>query len=128
MAPKTTIEEYTKKRKQMDGEPQDVVQRKLYMDEDCPICYEHMLSTETISWCQHSCGNNMHTDCFTRWASKGGNKCPWCRATLSDLSNKKKKFTELPEHYINLTTTTGTETTEIKETTETTPALNKNDP
>lgn len=37
---------------------------------DCPICFmEFDPSTETIIWCETSCGNNIHKTCFDQWAA-----------------------------------------------------------
>lgn len=49
---------------------------------DCPICYDLMKKSENIIWCRYSCGQNVHKDCFNRWANSGRSKirCVWCRA------------------------------------------------
>jgi hypothetical protein len=33
---------------------------------DCPICYEEMRQQDATVWCV-KCGNNLHTECFSRW-------------------------------------------------------------
>ncbi|KXZ54207.1 hypothetical protein GPECTOR_5g30 [Gonium pectorale] len=60
---------------------------------DCPICYEEMVAgagrgAEAITFCA-SCGNNMHRECFSRWAASkrsGGSQvtCVYCRAPWQD--------------------------------------------
>ncbi|CAI5465509.1 unnamed protein product [Closterium sp. Yama58-4] len=66
---------------------------------DCPICYEPLggegagkrgggKPAETVVFCQR-CGNNVHSDCFSRWkaAKRGGMvTCVWCRAPWGDGS------------------------------------------
>ncbi|GIL48480.1 hypothetical protein Vafri_4997 [Volvox africanus] len=56
---------------------------------ECPICYENLVASgggpaEAITFCT-SCGNNMHKDCFDRWATSKRSSgqtvtCVYCRA------------------------------------------------
>lgn len=45
------------------------VQREL--EGDCPICFEELKPenrpAEAVVFC-HTCGNNIHRDCFARWS------------------------------------------------------------
>ena len=54
---------------------------------DCPICCEEFSGGDkaSVTWCQSSCGNNMHKACFDQWARQkraigGPITCPFCRA------------------------------------------------
>jgi len=54
------------------------------LEGDCPVCYEPFAGcAEAVVFC-HSCGNNIHKDCFEHWrASKvaaGRPTCVLCRA------------------------------------------------
>ncbi|TFY60316.1 hypothetical protein EVJ58_g5233 [Rhodofomes roseus] len=55
-------------------------------DDDCPICYEnmHRAKENTLVWCEE-CGNGLHKECFTQWATTARSKaqlvtCVFCRA------------------------------------------------
>ncbi|KAJ5113493.1 hypothetical protein N7456_002027 [Penicillium angulare] len=66
----TTTEDDEGKRKPIEG--------------DCPICFMELKAEEKIVWCQSSCGNNVHKDCFDKWAIQSrltsGIRCVYCRA------------------------------------------------
>ena len=52
---------------------------------ECPICVEDfdVERRESIVYCQASCGNNIHKQCFEKWAAtkRGGEvTCPYCRS------------------------------------------------
>lgn len=55
--PQATPEDLTAgKRKPIDGE--------------CPICFmDFEPDKEEIVWCRAACGNNIHKECFDKWAS-----------------------------------------------------------
>jgi len=58
------------------------VAQKPLGDSDCPICLESLRSSETIVYCQSTCGNNIHSVCMTRWIAKCAADhpcCPLCR-------------------------------------------------
>lgn len=94
LASQEVISEYTKKRK-------PGVERRLYLEEDCPICYDHMSSEEGTAWCRYSCGNSMHTECLNKWTARVGRNCPYCRASLDDI--KRPKLDD-ENDYINVCT------------------------
>ena len=50
-------------------------------DTECPICFEILDPAEPnkIIWCQYSCGNNVHRDCFQKWCQFTGDSCVTCR-------------------------------------------------
>jgi hypothetical protein len=106
LASKIVVEEYQKKRKQIEeGEESKnkTTERKIYVDEDCPICYEKMTANDSISWCHYVCGNNMHTECFDVWTRTGGQTCPWCRSSMLPPSKKQKvNESNLEQTYINV--------------------------
>ncbi|GJP43712.1 hypothetical protein CLOM_g3144, partial [Closterium sp. NIES-68] len=95
---------------------------------DCPICYEPLRGAaaggrggkpaEAVVFCQR-CGNNVHSDCFSRWkaAKRGGLvTCVWCRAPWEDESTRNTarrshvvdydsdddEEEEGPQEYVNL--------------------------
>lgn len=40
------------------------------VDGECPICFmEFEPDKEEIVWCRAACGNNIHKECFNKWAS-----------------------------------------------------------
>ncbi len=84
-----------------DEEPLQTIRKPIDMDSDCPICFESLavassnlqavassnlqadISSENgdLVWCQTTCGNNIHKDCFERWANQHTPvTCPLCRA------------------------------------------------
>lgn len=53
------------------------------IDSICPVCYDTMSEKEEIVWCQASCGNNVHKQCFSAWQSAKKDApatCVYCRA------------------------------------------------
>jgi len=55
-------------------------------EDDCPICYEnmHRAKADILVWCEE-CGNGLHKECFTQWATTARQKgqqvtCVFCRA------------------------------------------------
>ncbi|GLI69332.1 hypothetical protein VaNZ11_013918 [Volvox africanus] len=80
---------------------------------ECPICYENLVasgggSAEAITFCT-SCGNNMHKDCFERWAASkrsGGQTvtCVYCRAPWKTAAGGGGTAGDSPggSEYINL--------------------------
>ncbi|KAI0476584.1 SWIM zinc finger protein [Xylariaceae sp. FL0804] len=58
--------------------------RRKPIEGDCPICFTELAATEEIVYCRATCGQNIHKDCFSMWATtkrKSGNEvtCPMCR-------------------------------------------------
>ncbi|KAL2837669.1 hypothetical protein BJX68DRAFT_272964 [Aspergillus pseudodeflectus] len=51
---------------------------------DCPICFmEFEPGKENIIWCRAACGNNVHANCFQKWAAtqnSRGVRCVYCRS------------------------------------------------
>lgn len=50
-----------------------------------PICYESFLEKDEIVWCENSCGNNVHLECFNKWSDSLEERseiitCVWCRS------------------------------------------------
>ena len=82
---------------------------------DCPICVlEFEPEKEEIIWCRLGCGNNIHAECFKRWAtSRAGQPvtCVYCRADWqSDDDAIKKLSTAGPtneEGYVNVASELG---------------------
>eukprot|EP00891_Asterochloris_glomerata_P004248 jgi/Astpho2/4248/Aster-x0621 len=74
---------------------------------DCPICCDELKADsakleEKLCWCA-SCGNNVHAECFKRWAGQKGSAvtCVYCRAPWLDGVTGKGPAT--PEStYVNL--------------------------
>jgi len=58
-----------------------VAQKPLGDDAVCVICFEDICTGgggEKLVWCQRSCGQSLHLECFGRWARRS-NTCPCCR-------------------------------------------------
>ncbi|KAK4496494.1 hypothetical protein PRZ48_012474 [Zasmidium cellare] len=83
--PIDTVEEETKdgNRKEVSGE--------------CPICFMDFEDGEAVVWCRAACGNNIHRDCFKKWADMRANKvsCPFCRSEWQDEDAPKAQKTTL---------------------------------
>lgn len=46
---------------------------------DCPICVlDFEPEKETILWCRAGCGNNVHQQCFRRWAASRSGQAITC--------------------------------------------------
>lgn len=59
--------------------PMPVVKRLALDDADeCPICLEKFGDKKDISYCKHSCGQNIHTKCNEVWL-KTNKICVFCR-------------------------------------------------
>lgn len=96
------------------------------VDGDCPICFEQMSAdpgSEALVWCKASCGQNIHSQCFGKWAatkrqsrSTQGVTCPYCRSVWEsedesavDLANIKKDAST-SEGYVNVANRLGIST------------------
>lgn len=86
-------------------------QKRKTIEGDCPICFSQLKSDspDSITWCQATCGQNMHTKCFDVWAcSKRPNvTCPMCRsAWKEDTETVLKKINRdkgsRREGYVNI--------------------------
>ncbi|KAG0734979.1 hypothetical protein G6F57_014674 [Rhizopus arrhizus] len=73
-------------------------QRRPLDTSDCPVCFEEFEEEKIneIDYCK-TCGNNIHKECFTMWASSKGSDvtCVYCRSKwiFPDLSEGPKKRT-----------------------------------
>lgn len=61
---------------------------------ECPVCWEPFLDTQTILFCQTTCGNNFHKSCIVEWLTAPANrqellKCPMCRGAWDDQELKE---------------------------------------
>lgn len=67
------------------------------VEDDCPICCTEFEPTEEIVWCKAACGNNVHKECFEKWAASrkgqsGGVTCPFCRTPWIGDEDMLKKI------------------------------------
>ncbi|KAI1453238.1 hypothetical protein F4805DRAFT_478692 [Annulohypoxylon moriforme] len=95
---------------QSDGKAHDKNRKPL--EGDCPICFSPFEAAEDTVYCQATCGNNIHKECFEMWAAtkrqKTGNQvtCPMCRTPWQgdDDMVKKIKNTGILGHdgYVNV--------------------------
>ena len=80
---------------------------------DCPICFMAFESdSEEIVWCKAACGNNIHRECFERWAQSQHGKevrCVYCRTrwegdddSLGRIKDIKSKGEMNDEGYRNV--------------------------
>lgn len=103
LASKKIIDEYENKKRKLDGiqelDEGCVVQRP-FIDSGCPICFEDMRRGDSFVYCQYSCGNTFHRECFQKWKNRSGDKCPYCCIPI--LSNTEKGNEEKEGDYINL--------------------------
>ncbi|KAJ0414964.1 RING finger domain protein [Aspergillus carlsbadensis] len=69
--------------KEKAEEPETDGKRKP-VEGDCPICFmEFAPDKEIIIWCRAACGNNVHANCFHKWAAtqnSRGVRCVYCRS------------------------------------------------
>jgi hypothetical protein len=63
-----------------------VAQRKLTEEDTCAICFEEFyedgkLTQEPLVFCEWSCGQTLHAQCFNKWASTRRDEvqCVYCR-------------------------------------------------
>ena len=86
------------------------------LDDECPICSEDFEagSSESIVYCKAACGNNIHKECFERWAAtkRGGSvTCPFCRTPWQgdeDVTSKvAKDGPKNREGYVNVASQLG---------------------
>jgi hypothetical protein len=83
---------------------------------ECPICccdFE-LSSSETVVYCKAACGNNIHKDCFSKWAAtKSGQTitCPFCRSPWQgdeiQLKEVAKGGSRNAEGYVNVASQLG---------------------
>lgn len=103
-----------------DREKTEMDKKRKPVEGDCPICFEEMKTdsnSEPLTWCKAACGQNIHRNCFTKWAntkrgSSDGNKpqatCPYCRSKWEgdigqvDLATVKQYGTVTLEGYVNV--------------------------
>ncbi|KAI2463898.1 hypothetical protein F4781DRAFT_414880 [Annulohypoxylon bovei var. microspora] len=82
------------------------------LEGDCPICFSPFEAAEDTVYCQTTCGNNIHKECFEMWAAtkrksaKDQVTCPMCRTPWQgdDDMVKKIKNTGIVGHdgYVNV--------------------------
>ncbi|EMC97308.1 hypothetical protein BAUCODRAFT_33029 [Baudoinia panamericana UAMH 10762] len=60
---------------------------------DCPICFTEFDDNDATIWCRAACGNNIHQQCFDRWAKvRAGNiTCPFCRTLWQSETGPNKQ-------------------------------------
>ncbi|KAI0886444.1 uncharacterized protein GGS22DRAFT_199718 [Annulohypoxylon maeteangense] len=81
---------------QTDGKTHDKNRKPL--EGDCPICFSPFEATEDTVYCQATCGNNIHKECFEMWAAtkrkRTGDQvtCPMCRTPWQGNDDVVKKI------------------------------------
>lgn len=102
--PSETVEEDAK-----DG-------NRKHIEGDCPICCVEFepASGEKIVYCKAACGQNVHDECFSRWAAtKGGIDvpCPFCRTPWQQDEEQLKRVASSGERnaegYVNVASQLG---------------------
>ncbi|QIW97456.1 hypothetical protein AMS68_002974 [Peltaster fructicola] len=65
------------------------------IEDDCPICCMAFEEGENVVWCEDSCGNNVHKECFEKWAQTRPHNvtCPFCRAEWHKSAPKTQTMT-----------------------------------
>lgn len=81
------------------------------IDGDCPICYCELdeKNQESIVWCSAACGQNIHEECFRKWAQtkpSGNVTCPMCRSVWKGdeklVARVQKDKGAVEEGYVNV--------------------------
>lgn len=71
-------------------------------NDDCPICFDPLQSSENTTYCRLQCGANFHQKCIHHWLAQQRGKnatCPMCRGPWEDAA----KWEIMPrEGYTNL--------------------------
>lgn len=96
-APESILNEY-KKRKMNENNSDAKTERRKWIDEECPICYEPMLESEETEWCKNQCGNSVHLGCWKTYTnSTQKHDCVWCRKSMicKDKQNVDSKYIKL---------------------------------
>lgn len=96
---------------QQAEETQKDGKRKL-IDGECPICcvdFDPEDAGEEVVYCKAGCGNNVHAECFRRWAAtKKGQEvtCPFCRTVWQGDEDALKQVANsgqmTEEGYVNV--------------------------
>ncbi|CAI2177286.1 691_t:CDS:2 [Funneliformis geosporum] len=83
----------------------DFSQKRRPIEGDCAICYEPLeeIDRNQIVWCQKSCGNNLHKECFGQWKKlkqreKAKVTCIYCRG---DWMEDPTKMSISKDGYVN---------------------------
>ncbi|KAI0204054.1 hypothetical protein F4808DRAFT_457161 [Astrocystis sublimbata] len=67
------------------------------LEGDCPICFSPFEGAEKTVYCKATCGNNIHRECFERWAATkrrgAAVTCPMCRSPWQGDEDMVKKIT-----------------------------------
>lgn len=78
---------------------------------ECAICCCDLEPSENIVWCKAACGNNIHNECFSKWAAarqgqSGGVTCPFCRTPWMGDEDMLKTIVSQTERneegYVNI--------------------------
>lgn len=82
------------------------------LEGECPICcvdFEPADGGEEVVYCKAACGNNIHKECFERWAATKKGKevtCPFCRTPWQGDPDTLKKIAEAgpvnEDGYVNV--------------------------
>ena len=60
--------------------------RRPLAGQDCPVCFDPLLLSQELVWCQAECGRSLHTSCWEGCKRTSGHvspACPCCRAQWS---------------------------------------------
>jgi hypothetical protein len=98
-APKEILEQYKKRKR---GDSEDLVNRKKWIDQECPICFEKMTEAEPTTWCRYVCGNSFHTSCFDQWLKNSGKTCVLCRSEIDKKSKRTHQIVANGLEYVKL--------------------------
>jgi hypothetical protein len=59
------------------------VRQRPYIGETCAICLDPMEAGTPVTYCQTTCGNSVHQDCFKRWSiHRKSSLCVHCRQDM----------------------------------------------
>ena len=77
--------------------------REAGVDDDCPICFDALISGGKTTFCRARCGANFHQLCIQHWLQQNRQNptCPMCRVTWDDGKKKRTNDTNR-EGYTNL--------------------------
>lgn len=81
------------------GTPHKEPMRRPIDGQSCGICLDDLDTTERLLYCETSCGNAVHADCYDRWAASAlarhTGRAPWeatcvyCRQPMSAAATKQ---------------------------------------
>jgi len=67
--------------------------RQPIQDKSCPICFDDLEKSDTLSWCTWQCGMNFHKACIDKWLTQNSS-CPNCRTAWLKPGTKAGKIVE----------------------------------